>query len=120
MILSGHDRVFLEPPLTYKQFVQRLADAYLILTDSGGVQEEAPSLGKPVLVLRNETERQEGIDAGTARLIGAERSVIVKAVDALLNDKEEYEKVACIANPYGDGQAARHIVQHVLKKFLPD
>jgi len=94
-----------------------MAGAHLILTDSGGIQEEAPTLGKPVLVLRNETERQEGVDAGTCRLVGTDRQRIVEAVDRLLGDPAEYSAMARAVNPYGDGKAAERIVRYVLEHF---
>lgn len=109
-ILEGVDRIHLIEPLEYRSFINLLDRAYLVLTDSGGVQEEAPSLGKPVLVLRETTERPEGIDAGTARLVGTNVENIVKTVSTLLDDKQAYESMACAVNPYGDGTAAVQIV----------
>jgi UDP-N-acetylglucosamine 2-epimerase (non-hydrolysing) len=108
-ILSGLSNVHLIEPLDYPAFVALLDASYLVLTDSGGVQEEAPSLGKPVLVLRETTERPEGIDAGTARLIGTDRQSIIAAVTGLLQDKGTYAAMAQAHNPYGDGFAARRI-----------
>ena len=84
--------------------------AYLILTDSGGVQEEAPSLGKPVLVMRETTERPEAVDAGTVRLVGTDPAKIVEEVNRLLNDENEYNSMSRAHNPYGDGHACRHIL----------
>ena len=89
--------------------------AYLIVTDSGGLQEEAPTLGKPVLVVREETERPEGIEAGTAKLVGTEYDNIYKNLDLLLSNKDEYEKMAKAVNPYGDGQAAKKIVDTLIR-----
>ncbi|MGF1502196.1 MAG: non-hydrolyzing UDP-N-acetylglucosamine 2-epimerase [Paracoccaceae bacterium] len=98
------------PPLDYLPFVWLLNEAHLVLTDSGGVQEEAPSLGKPVLVMRDVTERPEAVEAGTARLVGTDARRIVGAVTALLDDPGEHARIARIANPYGDGRAADRIV----------
>jgi len=94
-----------------------LSRSYLILTDSGGIQEEAPSLGKPVLVMRDTTERPEGIAAGVLKLVGTEESVIYDNFKLLLESKEEYAKMANASNPYGDGTAAKQIVA-VLKEYL--
>ena len=88
-----------------------MSRSYLILTDSGGVQEEAPSLGKPVLVMRDVTERMEGVEQGTALLVGTDRKKIVEAAERLLNDKEAYEKMSRAKNPYGDGTAAGQIAE---------
>ena len=88
--------------------------AHIILTDSGGVQEEAPSLGKPVLVMRNTTERQEGVVAGTAKLVGTDISVIVSSVDLLLNNDDEYSEMAKAVNPYGDGNTSKLIYDYLL------
>ncbi len=112
--LSGIPGITLVPPLDYLQFVQLLKRSYLVLTDSGGVQEEAPSLGKPVLVLRHTTERPEGIAAGTARLIGPCYQHIVSETTRLLEQATAYQRMAQAVNPYGDGQAARHIVTALL------
>lgn len=108
-VLGECDRVRLIEPLEVLDFHNFLARAYLILTDSGGIQEEAPSLGKPVLVLRDTTERPEGIAAGTLKLVGTEEEDIYREFTTLLNDKEEYEKMAKAANPYGDGFACKRI-----------
>ena len=89
----------------------------IVLTDSGGVQEEAPSLGKPVLVMRDTTERPEGVEAGTVKLVGADATAIIENVDLLINDKVAYEKMAQAKNPYGDGQAATRIADAV-SQFL--
>jgi len=115
--LSNHNQIELLEPLNYFDFVGHMASAYLILTDSGGVQEEAPALGKPVLVLREETERPEGIDAGTCRLVGLNRHRIVKEVNKLLINKNEYLKMAQAINPYGDGKASQRIVKCIFDYF---
>ena len=88
--------------------------AHIILTDSGGVQEEAPSLGKPVLVMRDTTERLEGVTAGTARLVGTDSRLIISQVELLLNSKEEYDKMAKAVNPYGEGNASLKIYNYLL------
>lgn len=107
--LEGVDRVTLIEPPDYVPFVHLMKSAYLIMTDSGGVQEEAPSLGKPVLVLRNTTERPEGVEAGNARLVGTDIDRVVTEASRLLEDRAAYEAMARIANPYGDGRAAERI-----------
>ena len=109
-ILKGHRRIHLIEPLSYQPFVNLMAKSYLILTDSGGMQEEAPALGKPVLVARKETERPEAIEAGTAKLAGVSRETIYDMTKTLLVDPEEYQKMARAVNPYGDGLAAERIV----------
>lgn len=110
-------RVVLCEPLGYADFVAALNRSWLVLTDSGGIQEEAPALGKPVLVLRDMTERPEAIDAGVAQLIGVEPSAIVTAVERLLSNPEEYQRMSRSMSPYGDGKAAARIAQ-VLKKYM--
>jgi len=114
-ILSNRDRIHLIEPLSYVTFVWLMSQAYLILTDSGGIQEEAPSLGKPVLVMRDTTERPEGLEAGVARLVGTEISSIVSAVQQLVDDPREYNRVAKISNPYGDGKSGERIVSAVVE-----
>jgi len=109
-ILRNVPRIHLIEPLGYLPFVQLMRLAYLILTDSGGIQEEAPTLGKPVLVMRNVTERPEGIKAGAARLVGTNVTAIVEATQQLLDDEQEYEQMAKAVNPYGDGKTAKRIV----------
>lgn len=109
-ILNGNSNIQLIEPLEYEPFVFLMNQAYIILTDSGGIQEEAPSLGKPVLVMRNTTERPEGIEAGTAKLAGTDRSTIVNEVFKLLDDSILYNTMAKSMNPYGDGKAAGRIV----------
>jgi len=108
-IIGDHPRVHLTPPLAYAPFVSLMDRCSLVLTDSGGVQEEAPSLGKPVLVMRDTTERPEGIAAGTARLVGVTRDGIVAGLRDLLDDRAEYNRMAHAVNPYGDGRAAERI-----------
>ncbi|HYY15028.1 MAG TPA: UDP-N-acetylglucosamine 2-epimerase, partial [Gammaproteobacteria bacterium] len=115
-ILGHAPNIYLLPPQDYEHFVWLMSQAYLIVTDSGGIQEEAPALGKPVLVMRRVTERPEGIEAGSARLIGVEFNSIVEQVRLLLEDQEEYRKMAQAKNPYGDGKAAARIVE-ALQKF---
>lgn len=109
-ILSGHPRIKLTEPLGYGQFVTAMKKSYIIISDSGGVQEEAPALGKPVLVLRNETERPEAIAAGVVRLVGSDKSVIIAEAEKLLKDKEHYLSIAKGESPYGDGKSAQRIV----------
>jgi len=115
-ILKSLSNVHLIEPLDYPFFVWLMNRSYLILTDSGGVQEEAPSLGKPVLVMREVTERTEGVDAGAARIVGTERGRIVREAENLLRDRSEYENMAKAVNPYGDGKASGRIVS-VLTRF---
>ena len=110
-VLSGMDNIILTEPLDYLPFVHLLNKAHLILTDSGGIQEEAPSLGLPVLVLRESTERPEGVEAGTLKIVGTDRRRIVKEASLLLDDQVAYKKMAAIANPYGDGRAGQRIVE---------
>jgi len=113
-VLGGLERVHLIDPLDYQPFANLLAKSYLVLTDSGGIQEEAPSLGKPVLVLRDTTERPEAVEAGTVKLIGTDRERVYAETKRLLTDTDEYERMATACNPYGDGQAASRIVQTIL------
>jgi len=114
-ILGRLDNVALIDPLDYPHFVRLLAMSELVLTDSGGVQEEAPSLGKPVLVMRETTERPEGIEAGTARLVGTDKARIVSEIFKLLDDKEAYSAMARAHNPFGDGTAAKQIAEIVAR-----
>ncbi|SHH09524.1 UDP-N-Acetylglucosamine 2-epimerase [Thermosyntropha lipolytica DSM 11003] len=116
-MLGGRERIHLLEPLDYEPFANLMNVSYLVLTDSGGLQEEAPSLGKPVLVLRDTTERPEAVKAGTVKLVGTVREKIYAEAKRLLTDKEEYERMARAVNPYGDGRAARRIVK-VIKEFL--
>jgi len=114
-ILGALDNVALIDPLDYPHFVRLLATSELVLTDSGGVQEEAPSLGKPVLVMRETTERPEGIEAGTARLVGTDKARIVSEIFKLLDDKDAYSAMARAHNPFGDGTAAKQIAEIVTR-----
>jgi UDP-N-acetylglucosamine 2-epimerase (non-hydrolysing) len=109
-LLGAHPRVRLLPPMDYVPFVYMLSRCHLVLTDSGGVQEEAPALGKPVLVMRNTTERPEGIDAGTALLVGTDPDRIYTEAARLLDDQRYYERMSRAHNPFGDGQASRRIL----------
>jgi UDP-N-acetylglucosamine 2-epimerase (non-hydrolysing) len=109
-VLGGHPRIELCAPLDYVPFVAAMKRSHLILSDSGGVQEEAPALGKPVLVLRDETERQEAVDAGVARLVGTDTSTICREVIRLLDDPDAYRGMVTGTSPYGDGHAASRIV----------
>lgn len=113
--LSGRENVHLIEPQDYLPFVYLMTRAYLIITDSGGVQEEAPSLGKPVLVMRDNTERPEALEAGTVHLVGTDRDRIVDAANRLLDDDGAYEQMSRAHNPYGDGAACARIIQGVLK-----
>ncbi len=115
--LSGCDRIHIIEPLEVIDFHNFLSRSYLILTDSGGIQEEAPSLGKPVLVMRNTTERPEGISAGTLKLVGTDENVIYHNFNILLNNEFEYNKMSQASNPYGDGFACRRIAD-ILEKTL--
>src|SRR6185437_11694666 len=107
--LRSHPNITLTEPMDYIPFVDLMRRAYLILTDSGGIQEEAPSLGKPVLVLREKTERPEAVEAGTVKLVGTESDTIVRESATLLDCPEEYQRMSRIHNPYGDGHASERI-----------
>ena len=109
-MLNGQERIHLLPPLEYDQFIHLLARSTLVLTDSGGLQEEGPVLGKPVLVMRETTERPEGVAAGSNRLVGTDTDSIVNNAELLLHDPIEYESMARASNPFGDGKAAERIV----------
>lgn len=115
--LGGLAKVHLIDPLDYEPFANLMHRAYLILTDSGGVQEEAPALGKPVLVLRDTTERPEAVDAGTVKLIGTDRERVYEEAKKLLTDESEYSRMAESVNPYGDGKAAARIIQAILYHY---
>lgn len=115
-ILGNHPRIHLLEPLDYPHFIWMMSRSYLILTDSGGVQEEALSLGKPVLVMRGVTERKEGISAGSAKLVGTGAGTIIKEAAALLENKKIYEKMIKPDNPYGDGKASGRIVKAILNR----
>ena len=110
-LLGGLDNVELIPPMDYAPFVRLMNSSTLVLTDSGGIQEEAPSLGKPVLVMRETTERPEGVDAGTVRLVGTDVDRIVSSVSELLSDEAAYNAMSHAHNPYGDGTASEAIVE---------
>lgn len=116
-ILGKISRVHLVRPLDYRDMVMVMKKCYLVATDSGGLQEEAPALGKPVLVLRNTTERPEGIAAGTLKLAGTSSEQVYRAIKLLLGDKELYRKMSQVKNPYGDGKASQKIVQVILKNY---
>ncbi len=116
-LLCDTPRVRLIQPVDYLEFVHLMARAHLILTDSGGVQEEAPSLGKPVLVLRNTTERPEGVEAGTAVVVGTDRERIVETASTLLSSKAAYERMATAVSPYGDGRASERIVAALEQRY---
>ncbi len=107
---SGFGNVYFIEPLEYLPFVYLMNRSYLVLTDSGGIQEEAPGLGKPVLVMRDTTERPEAVEAGTVRLVGTDRMVIALEVARLLDDGGHYERMSRASNPYGDGKACERVV----------
>ncbi|MCI6869971.1 MAG: UDP-N-acetylglucosamine 2-epimerase (non-hydrolyzing) [Selenomonadales bacterium] len=115
--LGGLDKVHLIDPLDYEPFANLMHRSHLILTDSGGVQEEAPALGKPVLVLRDTTERPEAVAAGTVKLIGTDKDVVYNEAKLLLTDEAEYKKMAEASNPYGDGKASARIIQAILYHY---
>lgn len=116
-ILGGIDRVHLIDPLDVEDMHNLMSRCYLVLTDSGGLQEEAPALGRPVLVLRTETERPEAVQAGTVRVVGVDREVIFNNTKELLENEASYNKMAKAVNPYGDGHASERIVKHIVKHF---
>ncbi|MDN5331309.1 MAG: hypothetical protein PWP45_534 [Tepidanaerobacteraceae bacterium] len=116
-ILKGSERIILLPPLDTDELHNLMARCYMVMTDSGGLQEEAPSLGKPVLVLRTETERPEAVRAGTVKVIGTARENVLKEAEILLKDEAEYTRMANAVNPYGDGFASRRIVESILYYF---
>lgn len=115
-ILSEVKNIVLIDPLAYPEFVWLMNQAYIIITDSGGVQEEAPSLGKPVLVMRDTTERPEAVDAGTVILVGTDKKRIVEEANSLLSDDIRYKSMSELHNPYGDGKACKHIVEFIKTK----
>lgn len=118
--LSGIENIMLLPPLDYFSLVYLVRLSYLVLTDSGGIQEEAPSLGKPVLVLREVTERPEAVEAGTVRIVGTDSRKVIQVTTELIEDRREYERMAKAVNPYGDGKASRRIAAILLgKPFRP-
>ena len=116
-ILSGLDNIFLIAPQQYLPFVYLMDKSYLILTDSGGIQEEAPSLGKPVLVMRDTTERPEALEAGTVKLVGTDTKIITSTIARLLTSKDEYNKMSFAHNPYGDGFASKRICEILGEKL---
>jgi UDP-N-acetylglucosamine 2-epimerase (non-hydrolysing) len=118
--LTGHYAVHVVEPLGYPDFAATLADCDLVLTDSGGIQEEAPSLGKPALVLRTTTERPEAVEAGAARLIGTDPEAILTAAGRLLDDPAEYHRMATAGNPFGDGRAAERVLAQLAEDFGED
>ncbi|HSQ87818.1 non-hydrolyzing UDP-N-acetylglucosamine 2-epimerase, partial [Romboutsia sp.] len=115
-ILSDVSNVFLIEPLQYENFIYMMSKAYFIITDSGGVQEEAPSLGKPVLVMRDTTERPEAVEAGTVKLVGTHSQTIIEEAQKLLDDHSEYERMSKAHNPYGDGKACERIVDFIKRQ----
>jgi UDP-N-acetylglucosamine 2-epimerase (non-hydrolysing) len=115
--LGGLPNVHLLPPLDYAEFIWLMRRAYFILTDSGGIQEEAPSLGKPVLVLRKVTERPEAVKAGTVEIVGTDKKVIMRWLFRLINDKTAYTKMARAVNPYGDGKSSERIL-NIIEKYV--
>jgi UDP-N-acetylglucosamine 2-epimerase len=116
-VLAGVDGVVLVEPIDYARMVAAIKACTFVLTDSGGLQEEAPCLGKPVLVMRDETERPEGLEAGTLELVGHRRDRIVASARRLLTDASAYERMAKATNPYGDGHAAERIVAWLLARL---
>lgn len=118
-VLGAHERVFLIEPMDYAPFVNLMAKAYLVLTDSGGIQEEAPSLGKPVLVVRETTERPEAVEAGTVCLVGTQYEQVYARTALLLKDEGTYQRMAHAVNPYGDGLAAQRIVAALKARCQP-
>jgi UDP-N-acetylglucosamine 2-epimerase (non-hydrolysing) len=118
-ILGSLNNIHLIEPLNYLPFVYLMMRSHIILTDSGGIQEEAPSLGKPVLVMRDTTERPEAVEAGTVKLVGTDIAKIVDGVHALMDDQKAYERMAFAHNPYGDGRACNRIVQAILDNSAP-
>lgn len=117
-MLSAFPNVHLIEPLEYDKLIWLMSRSYIILTDSGGIQEEGPSLGKPVLVMREVTERMEGVEAGTARLVGTDTNVIINEVTRLLNDTDAYNQMANAVNPYGDGKASERIAKFLIQNSL--
>ena len=115
-LLADIPNVHLIPPLDYLPFVRLMSRAHLIVTDSGGVQEEAPSLGKPVLVMRETTERPEAVEAGTVLLVGTDVAAITDGIDRLLTNPDEYERMSRAHNPYGDGRACARILDTLARR----
>jgi UDP-N-acetylglucosamine 2-epimerase (non-hydrolysing) len=115
-LLANHNNIHLIEPLEYLPFVYLMSNSYLVLTDSGGIQEEAPGLGKPVLVMRDTTERPEAVDAGTVELVGTNKALIIEKVSELLTNNKKYEKMSTAHNPYGDGKASSKILNSIINK----
>jgi UDP-N-acetylglucosamine 2-epimerase (non-hydrolysing) len=116
-LLSAINNIYLIEPLAYEEFIYLMDKSYFIITDSGGVQEEAPSLGKPVLVMRDTTERPEALEAGTVKLVGTNKELIIKEAQKLIDDKIEYNKMSKAHNPYGDGKACKKIIDFLKLKI---
>ena len=116
--LQGFEQIHLIEPLDYEPFANLMNKSYLILTDSGGIQEEAPALGKPVLVLRTETERPEAVEAGTVKMVGIKEEDIFNSANELINDVEAYQKMSNAINPYGDGNASKRILEAIKSYYL--
>jgi len=116
-LLSGLDNMILTEPLCYEDFLWLMYKSYLIITDSGGVQEEAPTLKKPVLVIRKFTERPESVEMGISRLVGTDTEVIAREISLLLNNKKEYKKMIALSNPYGDGRASERIINVIANEY---
>ena len=116
-LLSNINNIHLIEPQGYLEFVYLMIKSHVILTDSGGIQEEAPALGKPVVVMRNTTERPEAVTAGTVVLVGTDKNKIVNTIDSLLNNEERYREMSMAHNPYGDGTASEKIIQQILNKM---
>jgi UDP-N-acetylglucosamine 2-epimerase (non-hydrolysing) len=114
-MLSSVDNIYLIEPQQYLPFIYLMSRAHIILTDSGGIQEEAPSLGKPVLVMRDTTERPEAVEAGTVKLVGTDVSKITANLDILLTDEAAYKAMGFAHNPYGCGQASKRILNELIK-----
>ncbi|EAH8303425.1 UDP-N-acetylglucosamine 2-epimerase (non-hydrolyzing) [Campylobacter coli] len=119
-ILSDITNIYLINPLKYEEFVYLMSNCYFIITDSGGVQEEAPSLGKPVLVMRETTERPEAVEAGIVKLVGTCKSNIIKAAQELIDNEDKYKKMSKASNPYGDGKACEKIMEILKKEIIGD
>ena len=113
-ILEDVDSIHLINPLAYPAFVWLMNQSYLIITDSGGVQEEAPSIGKPVLVMRDTTERPEAVSSGTVILVGTDKQRIISECNDLIINTERYQKMSALHNPYGDGEASKRIIEHII------
>jgi UDP-N-acetylglucosamine 2-epimerase (non-hydrolysing) len=112
-ILSSISNIYLIKPLEYESFIYLMSKSYFIITDSGGIQEEAPSLGKPVLVMRDTTERPEAVDSGTVKLVGTDYKKIIKESQKLIDDDNEYERMSKSHNPYGDGKSSEKIITFI-------